>query len=462
MYRKIISSFFLTCISLFVKAQSVFMHESQEDSSENIDGMGILLIIIIGIIVYVISVFYKSYKDDKTQSTEGNKKQGEDNKKGDYPATLKISFTEKEVNSVPQTKEVKKDDTDSQKTNEPLETGSGYISSDGKELIKGKDIEVVIVPEGIERIKDKAFDGFKNVKEVVLPKSLIEIGSWAFEFSSLERVHIPGNIKKIGIGVFNNCGNLKEVVVEEGVRNLGSEVFRNCDSLKSVSLPESLEYIPKSAFDTCVSLVIINLPHNLKEIGDYAFADCQQLEGITIPESVKSIGLHAFSGCYELKEIKIPKQIIGISEYTFYDDSKLEKVELPDTLTCIMAYAFGNCTSLCVKLPQTLSHLDEKAFSQCRNLRLQVPKGKKEWIESICDDAKGHVTEYNPLEIISFSEQLKSKTSSFLSIHKAKEQDHSDEILDDFMGPMHHYIKRNEDLNDDLYFNDEFDDYDNF
>lgn len=401
MNRKFLLSFLLTCFSLLVKAQSVFSHEAQEDSSEKIDGMGIIFIIVIGIIVYVISVFYKSYKDGKSQNTERNKNQGEDNIVLKNSPSLQPSSTDTKV--TPQAKVVQNDHTYLQKAKEPMGTDSGLISSDGKELIKGKDIEVVIVPEGIERIKEKAFNGFKNVREVVFPKSLKEIGSWAFELSSLESVHMPGNIRKFGVGIFDSCHSLREVIVEEGVRTLGSEIFRNCDSLKSVSLPESLECIPESAFDTCVSLVKINLPNNLKEIGNYAFSDCQQIDGITIPESVESIGLHAFRGCYELKEIRIPKQIIGISEYTFYDDYKLKKVELPDTLTCIMAYAFGNCTSLSVKLPQTLSHLDEKAFSQCRDLRLQVPKGKKEWIESICDDAKGHVTEYDPLETIPLS-----------------------------------------------------------
>lgn len=222
-----------------------------------------------------------------------------------------------------------------------------------------------------------------------------------------------------------------------------------------------MECIPKSAFDTCISLEKIDLPRYLKVIDDYAFASCQQIDSIIIPESVERIGFHAFRECYELTEIKIPKQVIGISEYTFYDDYKLGKVELPDTLTCIMSHAFGNCTSLCVKLPPTLSHLDKSAFSQCRELCLQVPRGKKDWIESICEDAKGHVTEYDPQETIPFSGLLNSKTSMFLSIHKAKEQQYSDELMDCLTGSYNN-DRRDEDYFDDLYFNDKFDDYDDF
>ena len=366
-----------------------------------------------------------------------------------------------EENNVSQTKEDKKEETYLQKSNELRDTVSGIISSDGKELIKGKDIEVVIVPEGIERIKEEAFSGFKNLKEVLFPKSLKEIGPWAFEFSSLEKVHIPGNIEKFGIGVFYGCENLNKVIVEEGVKNLGLDIFKNCVNLESVSLPDSLESIQKSAFDTCVSLEKIDLPQYLKVIDDYAFASCQQIESIIIPETVERIGLHAFRGCYELSEIKIPKQVIGISEYTFYDDYKLEKVELPDTLTCIMSHAFANCTSLCVKLPPTLSHLDKSAFSQCRELCLQVPRGKKDWIESICEDAKGHVTEYDPQETVPSSGLLNTKTNTFLSIHKAKEQQYSDELMDSLTGSYNN-DRRDEDYFDDLYFNDKFDDYDDF
>jgi len=49
----------------------------------------------------------------------------------------------------------------------------------------------VVIPEGVEYIDERAFEGCVNLKEVELPESLIAIGSKAFMDTSLTGISSP-------------------------------------------------------------------------------------------------------------------------------------------------------------------------------------------------------------------------------------------------------------------------------
>ena len=79
-------------------------------------------------------------------------------------------------------------------------------------------IEKVVVPDelNIKHIDKKAFFGAKNLSEVILAKSVEDIGQWAFascssltKFTALSR---PAFLQ----GVFNNATSLKEISIEGG------------------------------------------------------------------------------------------------------------------------------------------------------------------------------------------------------------------------------------------------------
>lgn len=75
---------------------------------------------------------------------------------------------------------------------------------DGK-TSKGK----VIIPKSVKRINDLAFS-FANIKEVVIPSSVLSIGNSAFLYcESLEKITIPKSVKDIGSGCFNHTKWLK-------------------------------------------------------------------------------------------------------------------------------------------------------------------------------------------------------------------------------------------------------------
>lgn len=168
-------------------------------------------------------------------------------------------------------------------------------------------IEKIIVSDGIEILGNGVFVNCRELKEVVLPATLRSIGTTdptgcpkilgsqtkfegAFEYSGLEEITIPDNIKSIGENTFAGCSCLKRVVYAGRMREIKENTFRWCKSLKEIILPGELETIRISAFEGCESLHNIDLPEGVVSIEEGAFAGCKSLESIYIPDSVVEIG----------------------------------------------------------------------------------------------------------------------------------------------------------------------------
>lgn len=104
----------------------------------------------------------------------------------------------------------------------------------------------VVIPdtvtlEGVEypvtRIADNAFNGFRQLKSVTLPKTLVYIGEQAFrDCQSLTTITIPENVTEISYGTFMYCGKLTEVIMHDNVEKIGSQAFNSCGSLTEAHL----------------------------------------------------------------------------------------------------------------------------------------------------------------------------------------------------------------------------------
>ena len=130
----------------------------------------------------------------------------------------------------------------------------------------------ISIAEGYTKIESFCFDGFKMLKTVNLPSTLLAIGDYAFS---------------------------------------------DCKNLRSINLPESLKIIRQGAFSQCVKLTVINIPRGVLEIEDNTFLFCQNLEVIEIPDTVGSIGASAFSGCEKLRKLFLPDSVKFIDNDAF-------------------------------------------------------------------------------------------------------------------------------------------------
>ncbi len=170
----------------------------------------------------------------------------------------------------------------------------------------------------VTEIKAHAFYNNKNITEVVLPDSLLTIGSYAFAgCSNLKAISFPAGLTTIERLAFNDCG-LEQVIIPKGLTSVGESVFQDCKSLVSVEFEEdsactSLGY---GAFAYCTNLTNVTLPESLQIVGQGAFYGCTSLNNIILPASVTKIVKGAFQECSNLITMTILSVVPPILEST--------------------------------------------------------------------------------------------------------------------------------------------------
>ena len=252
-----------------------------------------------------------------------------------------------------------------------MEEGTVYVSGTGWEL-NDSGVLTIESDAGMLDWRDngRTTDNIGNVKQIVIKDGVTTINEKAFmNCENLINIGIPSSVTSMGDSVFEKCRNLTSITIPNGVTGIPQKAFKSCSGLQNVTMSENLESISSSAFMYCSSLKEIEIPSTLTSISAYTFNGCSKLTSIEIPSSVTSIGGSAFSGCSSLTKIVIPENVTSIGTYAFYDCSSLTKIAIPEKVTSIGTYTFYGCSSLTeVTIPQKVTSIGESAFYGCKML----------------------------------------------------------------------------------------------
>ena len=248
-------------------------------------------------------------------------------------------------------------------------SGSSYFSSDSGILFNKNQSKLVKYPCG------------KTDSEYTVPNTVVEIGSFAFQKTNVERVIVNDTVVIIGNCAFYEASSLKEVVIPEmsSLTMISNNAF--CKSgLTSIDLPWSLTFIGAYAFeDTGLSSVVI--PTSLEHLGEGAFSDCSSLtafksnssayvveDGVLfyVTSNVKT--LVAYPSGKDVKEYTLPADTNNIGPYAFYGTNRLEKVVLNKNMTVVPEMAFYGCRSLTTVDLSNVSIIESGAFDSCEKL----------------------------------------------------------------------------------------------
>ena len=190
------------------------------------------------------------------------------------------------------------------------------------------------VADGTKVIADGAFYGCKNLKDIIIPQSIINIGSNALKNTSWLNTQPNGivYVDKIAYGYKGEYSDNITLEFKNGTKGIansfiGNFINRNNDNKINIKLifPESIIYIGNNAFSgsSHYEPFVINcqnLPSNLEYICSYAFSYNKfngTINNITIPNKIKYIGNKAFFACDTMKSVHLPNNDFTICDRTF-------------------------------------------------------------------------------------------------------------------------------------------------
>ncbi len=247
---------------------------------------------------------------------------------------------------------------------------------------------------------------YNQIKSVVIPDSITEIGDYAFSAcTQLKTVTMTEEIKSIGKAAFTGCRALTDIELSDNandvnllpskVIDLSDGLFNGCHSLTKVTITDEVATIGKLTFAECIALTDIGIKSGektfafvgnevdttdsvdcaLTEIGNYAFRKASAMKNINFPDSVSYLGTAAFE-----MDVKTPSQLVGVymsasitevRAATFKNCVSLdeEKLDMANVVT-IGESIFEGCTSLSeVQLNDAISVIPARAFYGCTGLK---------------------------------------------------------------------------------------------
>ena len=280
----------------------------------------------------------------------------------------------------------------------------------------------VIMPDGVTKIGNYAFNFCSSLTSIVIPNSVTSIGSSAFPYTGLTSITIPSSVTSIGSVAFAACSKLTSINVNSGnskyisidgilfdknkttlirypeaktgttytipnsVTSIRSFAFNGCSKLTSITIPNSVTSIGSSAFYGCSALTSITIPNSVTSIGDLAFNNCSKLTSITIPNSVTSIGDLAFKACSKLTSINVNS---GNTKYTSIDGILFDKNKtalisypegktgttytIPSSVTNIIGSAFSNTGLTSITIPSSVTSIGISAFANTGLTSITIP-----------------------------------------------------------------------------------------
>ncbi|MBQ4278038.1 MAG: leucine-rich repeat protein, partial [Bacteroidaceae bacterium] len=412
-----------------ITAQSVYMHEAQEDdiSWDGIEYiMKVITCIFIGIValIFIVAIWSEitDYISSLFNSRLSKKKYtSQDYAQASVSPTNKGVIIKKESEDKPLWTERKPSDWDLDAiryaTNHYLipsenirkktiywsltKTGSEIYSTDGVQLVKlecpyisttktvfdyeeddyisvsNKDIlqNKYTIKEGTAVVCPKAINS-NFLEEITIPQTVLFLGERALSCPSIKRIILPDSIIYIGDYALVDCSWVKELFIPQHVLHIGRcSLPHNLNKISSNSpnyivVDNALYNKQKTRIITHLDYdKLFTIPESVKDITG-AFAFNEIIEKIIMPPFIQDIGESSFEFCKKLTDIEIPDCVENIGSRAFMGCCSLKTINLPNSLVSIQRHAFEGCQLLeSIIIPEGVRFLGSRCFAKCTNLK---------------------------------------------------------------------------------------------
>ena len=218
-----------------------------------------------------------------------------------------------------------------------------------------------------------SFGNFKlegELKKVVIKDGVTNVSNYAlFLLPAATQITLPDSVTRIGRYGIAMCSKLTGMSIPKAVTEIGDFCLA-ANGLTAVTLPDGLQSLGRGAFDTCTSLTNTTLPAAITAVPGKCFADCTKLLNVKYTGTVTAIGDLAFESCKALTAAPIPETVTEIGASAFTGCTALTDVTIPAGVTAIPEDCFRGCTALTdMKLPGTVTSVGHNAFTGCTALK---------------------------------------------------------------------------------------------
>ena len=218
-----------------------------------------------------------------------------------------------------------------------------------------------------------SFGNFKlegELKKVVIKDGVTNVSNYAlFCLPAATQVTLPDSVTSIGRYGIAICSKLTGMSIPKGVTGIGDFGLAG-NGLTAVTLPDGLQSLGRGAFDSCASLTNTTLPAAITAVPGKCFADCTKLLNVKYAGTVTAIGDLAFESCKALTAAPIPETVTAIDKAAFTGCTALTDVTIPAGVSTIPEDCFRGCTALAdIDLPGTVTHVGYNAFTGCTALK---------------------------------------------------------------------------------------------
>lgn len=263
----------------------------------------------------------------------------------------------------------------------------------------------LVIPDKVETVSTGAFYCCENITSVSIPTSVTSFGSWPFyDCDALDSVYYDAIYCTCPYELFDNCRNLRTIVIGENVRFYDGELvggssldfstlyfnaiectaFGNDGNLfyyfpNQLKLGEKVQIIPDRVFRG-FRMTELQIPESVVSIGKNAFESCSNLTDLVIPNAVRSLGEMAFKGCGNLRSVVIGNSVEVINSSAFSNCGKITDVVIGAGVNSIAADAFDCCYSIfrLTSKSNIPPYMAEMAFPVSNAITVKVPCGAED------------------------------------------------------------------------------------
>lgn len=223
---------------------------------------------------------------------------------------------------------------------------------------------------GMNALSEIDFDIKGNLKRVIIGDGVTNVGDYALFFlPAATQVTLPDSVTSIGRYGIAMCSKLTGLSIPKGVTGIGDFGLAG-NGLTAITLPDGLQSLGRGAFDSCASLTNTTLPAAITAVPGKCFADCTKLLNVKYAGTVTAIGDLAFESCKALTAAPIPETVTAIGASAFTGCTALTDVTIPASVSTIPEDCFRGCTALAdIDLPGTVTSAGHNAFTGCTALK---------------------------------------------------------------------------------------------